>query len=246
MALISWRLPIYFFPFALGAMAVEYELDPPLDLKQKWFFLKQSDFFIQHQCAASKINRIDEQVQEFLAAPKLWHLTPQPFKPLQMRIYAGAERYRSEMRFSQDRQGHFNAQRNLIVSHCNVSKTILEEQLMLYVLSKSPLRRWQKIFIAESLSRLGEKGKPVFFADAQKTERVKLRYLLLSNHAPGKKERATMRALAATLYGAQKLRTFVKLLVRDYRFDDTGAEALEKIFEKNIDDIDKNLLTKQD
>lgn len=237
----SWSLVIL-VPCALGALAVEYELDGPLDLKQRWQFLRRPEFFVQHQCAAPKLARIDEQVQEFLAAPKLWRLTPVPQKPLQMRIFATAEKYRAELHFSPERQGHFNIQRNLIVSHCNVPKVILDEQLMLYALSTSHLRQWQKIFIAETLPRAEEKLKPAFFPEVEKVHMVKLRYLLLSNHVPGKKERATMRLLANVLWEQGELRRFLKLLVAGSKSDDTGTEALEKIFAKSIKTIEKQIV----
>lgn len=241
----SWPLLIL-VPCALGALAVEYELDGPLDLKQRWQFLRRPDFFVQHQCPPPKLARIDEQVQEFLIAPKLWRLTPVPQKPLQLRVYASAEKYRNEMHFSQDRQGHFNIQRNLVVTHCNAPRTILDEQLMLYALSTSRLRQWQRIFIAETLPRLEEKARPAFFSDAAKEPSAKLRYLLLSNHVPGKGERATMRALAHLLWEEGELRRFVKLLVAGSKSDDTGIEALEKIFSKNIKTIEKQMQKEPD
>lgn len=241
MAIVKVRFLLVLVPFAISALAVEYELDGPLDLKQRWQFLRRSDFFVQHQCAAPKLARIDERVQEFLLAPKLWRLTPIPQKPLQLRIYAQAEKYRAELHFSQDRQGHYNMQRNLIVTHCNVPKLILDEQLMLYALSTSRLRQWQKIFIAETLPRLEENARPVFFPEAEKEQMMKLRFLMLSNHVPGKRERATMRYLANFLWEQGELRRFLKLLVADSKSDDTGIEALEKIFSKSIKTIEKEI-----
>ncbi len=209
----------------LHALAVEYALDKPLDLKLGWNFLRGDRIYLQHQCSPAMAARHYRHAHDFISAMQQTLRVPDLILPLQMRLHANAQTYRNRMRFSREREGHYNAALNILTSHCSASHTAIEQQLILYLLRDEPLRTWQRVFIAEVLP---DQGKRVFLGDAGKVKAAPLNSVLLSNHTPAKADRAMLARLADYLQKKGKLEEFALALSRDRGFDDTGIEVLEK------------------
>ena len=75
------------------------------------------------------------------------------------------------------------------------------------------------------------------FADAEKDTPAGLLQVLLSNHWPGRSERATLRRLAIFLNDRKSLDQFIALLIEPVTADDTGLEALEGLFPGELNAI---------
>jgi hypothetical protein len=225
---------------AVSAIAVEYELDNPLDLKQKWGFVRRENFFVQHQCGEERgkaeAARIEKLLQKELNFPE-----SQAGRLLQVRLWPGHDAYRRAFKFSKDRHAHYGEHLNLITSYCGTASDILEEHLILYRLSAAPLRPWQKIFLAEILPYLENKSGINPFPDTARNKPKPLGYVLLSNHRPEKPERASLRRLALFLQKNKKLEEFILALLNERRFDDTGVEILEKMFPEGLKILEEKI-----
>jgi len=217
------------FGSVLAAMAVEYDLDKPLDTYTKWRYYTNSHFYAQHRCSDGQMHLHARRIQNYLEAPAK-RPEPEIGPQLQVRLYASAADYRRNLKFSKYRDGHYNRRLNLIVTHCDVSALLLAEQLNLHALAEKPLRKWQRIFIAETLALIARGNVQTVFADADKDRPVALMHVLLSNHWPGRNERATLRRLALALAGRQQLEIFIERLIEPTTADDTGLETLESLF----------------
>ena len=224
-----------------AAIAVEYELDAPLDMKQKWSFVRDESFFIQHQCGEEGGKSAAQKIRKLLNKESPLKAILTPMRHLQVRLLAGLGAYRRTFRFSKERHAHYDEKLDLITSYCGVSGAILEEHIILHRLAEAPLRVWQKIFIAEMLPYLDTSGKFLPFYDAAKITAKPLRYVLLSNHRPEKPERATLRQLAAFLQKEQKTREFLTALLNWRGFDDTGTEILENMFSTGIQKLEERI-----
>lgn len=224
-----------------AAIAVEYELDGPLDLGRKWGFVREGNFFVQHQCGEEGGKSAAQKIKKLLEKETPLSLVAAPMRPLQVRLQAGLGAYRRAFRFSKERHAHYDERLSLITSYCGVSGAILEEHIILHRLAETPLRLWQKIFIAETLPYLdtGDSTRP--FADAAKIKPSPLRFVLLSNHRPEKSERATLRQLAAFLQKEKRIREFLSALLTWRGFDDTATEILESLFSTNIGDLEERI-----
>lgn len=225
----------------LDAIAVEYELDGPLDLKQKWEFVRDTNFFIQHQCGPERGKAWALKINQLFEKQTLLRQTTEAADHLQIRLFAGLGAYRKAFRFSRERQAHYNGRLKLIVSYCGAAAAIVEEQLILHMLSHAQLRAWQNFFLAETLPYLENTGQPPGFADAAKQKPKPLQQVLLSNHRPDREERATLRALTLFLFKEKKLRFFCEALLRWRGFDDTGIEILEDMFSGGIQALEKQI-----
>ena len=214
------------FTAALHPIAVEYQLDRPLDFKLGWRFLRGDEIYLQHQCSPATAAHHQRHAMDYIAAMREKLGTSSGTEALQMRLHANAQVYRNRMKFSREREAHYNATLNILTSHCGASNTTIEQQLILYLLRDEPLRTWQRVFIAEVLPG---NGKRTFFSDSGKAKTAPLAPVMLSNHTPAKADRALLARLAAYLQKNGKLEEFALALARDRSFDDTGTEMLEKI-----------------
>lgn len=214
----------------LEAIAVEYELDGPLDMKQKWRFIRDDNFFVQHQCSEAQGKRAAQKIRKFFDKASPFSALKDTPAHLQVRLLPGFDSYRKNFKFSKDRRAHYDERLSLITSYCSVSTVALEEQLVLHRLSGTRLRLWQKVFLAEIIPAM--ENNP--FSDAAKAKPVPLRTLLLSNHRPEKAERATMRKLALFLRQEKKLDDFTQALLAWQGFDDTGMDILEAMFPEGL------------
>ncbi len=212
------------FLIPIFAIAVEYELDGPLDLKQKWGFVREEMFFLQHQCGEDRGRANAKRIKKLIGKDSPLKAVEPPMRLLQVRLLPGFDAYRRTFKFSKDRHGHYDEKISLMTSYCGASAAVLEEQLILHRLAETPLRLWQKIFIAETLPG----SNP--FSDAAKVKPRPLRFVVLSNHRPEKAERATLRRLALFLQKEKKLDEFIAAIIRGRGFDDTGMEILETMF----------------
>lgn len=234
------RLTAIFFAAAitsaLVAVAAEYDLDKPLDSPGKWRYYQGSHFYAQHRCSDGQMQRMARDIQNYLNAPaKLPEAEIGPV--VQVRLYASAADYRRNLKFSKYRDGHFNRRLNLIATYCDVSAVLLAEQLNLHALAAKPLRKWQRIFIAETMPMIARNKAQGAFADAEKDTPAGLMQVLLSNHWPGRSERATLRRLAIFLNDRKSLDQFIALLIEPATADDTGLEALEGLFPGELNAI---------
>lgn len=211
---------------AAHAIAVEYPLDRPLDLKLGWRFLRGDELYLQHQCSPATAARHQRHAMNYLVAMREKFGITSVIETLQMRLHANAQVYRNRMKFSREREAHYNAALNILTSHCGAPDSTIEQQLILFLLRNEPVRTWQRIFIAEVIPG---NGKRIFFADSGKARAATLGQVMLSNHTPGKADRALLARLAAYLQRSGKLEEFALALARDRSFDDTGIEMLEKI-----------------
>ncbi|MFO1471167.1 MAG: hypothetical protein U1F27_09035 [Turneriella sp.] len=233
--------PFLFFSGALSAIAVEYDLDRPLDFKLGWIFLRTDDIYLQHQCSAATAARHQRHAVEYIATMReKLNVTATP-EVLQIRLHANAQLYRNRMKFSREREGHYNSSLNILTSHCSAPEAIIEQQLILHILRDEPLRKWQKIFIAEVLP--GNAGRP-FFRSSAKAVPSPLYRVLLANHTPEKPELATLASLARYLQKMGKLEEFALTLARDRGFDDTGMEILERLCGERIAALEARLIDK--
>ena len=212
------------FTASLSAIAVEYNLDKPLEFKLGWSFLRTDDIYLQHQCNAATAARHRRHVLDYTATMRGKLGLASGTETLQMRLHADARMYRNRMKFSREREAHYNSARNILTSHCGASNAAIEQQLILYLLRDEPLRTWQRIFVAEVLPG---NGKSNYFGDSARKEPAALAEVMLSNHTPGKADRALLARLAAFLQKSGKLQEFALALARDRSFDDTGMEILE-------------------
>lgn len=210
---------------AAHPIAVEYQLDKPLDFKLGWSFLRGDEIYLQHQCSPAIAARHQRHAMDYIAAMREKLGITSATEALQMRLHANAQTYRNRMKFSREREAHYNAALNILTSHCGAANTTIEQQLILYLLRDEPLRTWQRVFIAEVLP--GD-GKRIFFSDSGKAKAAPLGQVMLSNHTPGKADRALLARLAAYLQINGKLEGFALALARDRSFDDTGMEILER------------------
>jgi hypothetical protein len=218
---------------AARAMAVEYDLDKPLDSPQTWKYFRAPQFYVQYRCGKERISNIVARVSRFMQDRTGQNVEIDEKVALQIRLYANAVQYRRALRFSQYREGHFNARLNLVTSHCEVSAGTLAEQLNLYWLSDKALRKWQRIFVAEVLALTGRNASGAF-ADAAKDKPAPLLQVLLSNQTPGRAERAMLRQLTLFLIERKRLDEFLTLLIEPPTNDDTGLEVLEQLFPKEF------------
>ncbi|MFO1527415.1 MAG: hypothetical protein U1F16_15705 [Turneriella sp.] len=237
MATLKLLLTIAVCSAVVHAAAVEYELDKPLDLPSGWHFLRRDDAYLQHQCSAATAERMTKRFSESSAVYRKKLSITQTRLPVQMRLYANAPIYRNKLKFSRQREGHFNARLNIISTHCGVSGTILDQQILLHVLQQQALRPWQKVFIAETLST-GANGSS--FADAARGKPTTMEQVMLSNHTPGLSERAAMARLAEFLRKAGKLEDFAIALATESLSDDTGIELLERLMGMKISEFAKD------
>lgn len=214
----------------LFAIAVEYELDGPLDMKQGWKFIREEIFFVQHQCTEERGKTAAKKIRKFFEKTSPLSALKDTPAHLQVRLLPGFDAYRRTFKFSKERRAHYDEKLALLTSYCSVSTTALEEQLVLHRLAGTRLRLWQKVFLAEIIP--APEGSP--FSDAAKVKPVPLRSLLLSNHRPEKAERATMRRLALFLQQEKKLEDFTKALIAWQGFDDTGMDILESMFSEGL------------
>lgn len=220
----------------LAAIAVEYDLDKPLDLPGKWRYYTGAHFYAQHRCNDAQMRLHARRIENYLGAPSR-ESDPEIGPLLQVRLYASAADYRRHLKFSKYRDGHFNKRLNLIVSYCDVSAILLAEQLNLHALAAKPLRKWQRVFVAELLPLVSQNRVFAAFADAEKDKRAKLLAVLLSNHWPGRTERASLRRLAILLAERQQLEVFLEKLIEPVTADDTGLETLEALFPEGIQSL---------
>jgi len=220
----------------LAAVAVEYDLDKPLDSPAKWRYYTNSHFYAQHRCGDAQMRLHARRIENYLGAPSR-ESEPEIGPLLQVRLYASAADYRRTLKFSKYRDGHYNKRLNLIVAYCDVSAILLAEQLNLHALAQKPLRKWQRVFIAELLPLVSQNRVFGAFADAEKDKQAKLLAVLLSNHWPGRSERATLRRLAILLAERQQLEAFMQKLIEPVTADDTGLETLEALFPDGIQSI---------
>lgn len=233
--------PFLFFSGALFGIAVEYDLDRPLEFKLGWNFLRADDIYLQHQCNTATAARHQRHAVAYVATMREKLGVTTASEVLQVRLHANAQLYRNRMKFSREREGHYNASLNILTSHCGAPDAIIEQQLILYILRDEPLRKWQKIFIAEVL--LGNASRP-FFPGSAKAVPSPLHQVLLSNHTPEKPELATLASLARYLQKMGKLEEFTLALARDRGFDDTGMEILEKLCGEPIASLQAKLADK--
>lgn len=215
---------------AARAIAVEYDLDKPLDSPQAWKYYRTPQFYVQHKCGKERLIGVIGRISRFMQDKTGQNVEIDGGVPLQIRLYPNAAQYRRALRFSQYRDGHFNKRQNLVTSHCEVSATVLAEQLNLYWLADSNLRNWQRIFVAELLARMGRNSVGTAFADTGKDKPAPLMAVLLSNQTPGRAERATLRQLTLFLMERKRLEEFLTLVVEPPTLDDTGLEILEHLF----------------
>lgn len=218
---------------ALHPIAVEYDLDRPLESPGTWRFHQSSHFYAQHRCGEAQLQAIGRRIQRFLEAPekqRAAELGP----VLQVRLYASAADYRKNLKFSKYRDGHYNRRLGIIVSYCDVPAHRLAEQMTLYALADKPLRKWQRVFLAEVIPVLAGRNLQNAFDDVGKDKPAALLPVLYSNHWPGRSERATLRLLAIHLADRQLLEPFVERLLEAAAADDTGLELLESLTEGNI------------
>jgi hypothetical protein len=223
------------FLIPLFAIAVEYELDGPLDMKQKWGFVRGENFFVQHQCGEEAGKNYTKRIKKLIEKESPLRSVEPPMRLLQVRLLPGFDSYRRTFRFSKDRHGHYDEKLSLLTSYCGAATAILEEQLILHRLAETPLRLWQKIFIAETLAW----SNP--FTDATTGKPKPLRFVLLSNHRPEKAERATLRRLALFLQKGKKMDEFISALIRWRGFDDTGMEILETMFPEGLKVLEERI-----
>jgi hypothetical protein len=222
----AWLLPVF-------GIAVEHDFDAPLDMRQKWRFIRGEDFYLQHRCGDNPGNRWAKKIGIWMKKTPAWP-GRLPVLPLQVRLMADAAAYRQYFKFSRERHAHYNARLNLVTAYCGISPPLLREQIILQSLEGSHLRLWQKVFVAEVLAQGDTERKSDHFSDSADAKPVSLQYLLLSNHRPDKPERAAMRQLARLLSSKGKLREFIQALVSETRFDDTGLEVLETWFPESL------------
>lgn len=218
----------------LLTIAVEYELDGPLDMKQKWRFVREDIFFVQHQCSEEQGKAAARKIGRFFSKPSPLSAVKETPAHLQVRLLPGFDAYRKAFKFSKDRRAHYDERLGLLTSYCAASASVLEEQLVLHRLAGTKLRFWQKVFIAEVIPLLQGNNVIAPFGDAAKVKPVPLRSLLLSNHRPEKGERAAMRRLALFLQQEKKLEDFIKALVAWQGFDDTAMDILEGMFPEGL------------
>ena len=222
-------------------VAVEYQLDRPLDFKMGWSFRRGDEIYLQHQCAPATAARLQRHMLDYNAAMRGKFGIPLTADVLQVRLHANAQVYRNRMKFSREREGHYNATLNILTSHCGASTATIEQQLILYLLRDEPMRTWQRVFIAEVLPGNGRRN---FFNDSDKAKATSLGQVMLSNHTPGKNDRALLTRLAAYLQKKDKLEEFALALARDRSFDDTGMEILEKISGEPMSELQAKLADK--
>ncbi len=215
---------------AAQAIAVEYDLDKPLGSPELWKYYRAPQFYIQHACGKERLNAIAERISRFMQDKTGQNSTVEGEAQLQIRLYANAAQYRRALRFSKYRDGHFNARLTLLTSHCDAGPVTLAEQLNLYWLADSHLRKWQRIFIAEILAYDSRNSLRAAFADAIKDKPAPLLQVLLSNQTPGRTERAALRQLALFLSEKKRLDEFLAMLLEPPSADDTGLEILERLF----------------
>lgn len=225
----------------LSAIAVEYELDQPIDLAKKWSFIRAENFFVQHQCGDERGKKQAARIANLLNNSWLSPEQKAAAPLLQVRLFAGHGVYRAAFKFSRERHGHYNERLHLATSYCGSPPGILEEQLTLHQLSVSHLRLWQKIFIAEIFPYFDGQANVNPFADAAKNKPKPLGYVLLSNHRPEKAERATLRRLALFLQKHQKLEPFLRALLAGPHGDDTGSEILEGLFGETLKNLEDKI-----
>ncbi len=209
---------------SLQAIPVEYNLDKALEIKLGWSFRIGPGVYLQHQCSTGSAVRLQQHARDYTAMMQEKLGIPADEATLQMRLHSNAQVYRGRMRFSREREGHYNSVRDILTSHCAASNSVLNQQLLLRILRDEHLRPWQGIFIAEVLAANGSRA---YFANDAKADGAPLLQTLLSNYTPGKAERATLGRLAKYLQELGQLENFAVALVRDKRYDDTGLELLE-------------------
>jgi hypothetical protein len=213
---------------ALHPIAVEYDLDRPLESPASWRYYQGSHFYAQHRCGDAQLQAIGRRIQRFLEAPEKQR-SAELGPVLQVRLYASAADYRKNLKFSKYRDGHFNRRLGIIVSYCDVPAQRLAEQMTLFALADKPLRKWQRVFLAEILPVLAGRHLQNAFGDVGKDKPAALLPVLYSNHWPGRSERATLRLLATHLADRQLLEPFVERLLEASGADDTGRELLESL-----------------
>lgn len=241
MAIVKKILWIFLSAGALQGIAVEYNLDKPIDFKLGWSFLLGSEIYLQHQCSTPTATQLGQHMLDYIRAVHKKLGVDSPVQPLQVRLHANAQVYRNRMRFSREREGHYNADLNILTSHCGVGHATLDQQLVLYLLRDEPLRTWQKVFIAEVLPG---KGYRTLFADAAKAKPAPLESVMLSNHTPGKAERALLAKLGRYLQKTNMLEEFALALAHSRAFDDTGMEILERLTGESVAAIQTALAEK--
>jgi hypothetical protein len=240
--------PIVLFLIAtrsLWVIAVEYQIDPPLDLTHKWKFARHADYYVQHQCSQRNIDLVTIALRDALTSLELRFGKIILKTPLQLRFFANAHEYRKAHHFSRSRDGHFNPILNIVSTHCFVAKELFTETLVLYYLAGTNLRPWQRIFAAETLRFADDRTKVDSFTDAKRENPELLTNVLLSNYTPGIRERATLRQLAELLATRGRLSEFLTLLIAKPQADDTGIDLLESILGTDIRDIQNALLTSE-
>ncbi len=233
MARLTSLFAVLFAAASLNPLAVEYDLDRPLESVSAWRYYQSSHFYAQHRCSDGQLQAVARRIQLYLSAPQ--KETEAELGPvLQVRLYASAVDYRKNLRFSKYRDGHYNRRLNMIVTYCDVAAQRLAEQLTLHSLADRPLRKWQRIFLAEAMSVIARGSLQSAFSDVADDKPAALMHVLYSNHWPGRSERATLKLLTRYLAERQKLEAFVQLLLEPTGTDDTGFEALESLIADDL------------
>ena len=240
MARLIGLLVALFAVAALQPIAVEYDLDRPLESVTAWRYYLGSHFYAQHRCSDGQLQAVARRIQLFLSAPQK-EAAAELGPVLQVRLFASAADYRKNLRFSKYRDGHFNRRLNMVVTYCDVPAQRLAEQLTLHSLADRPLRKWQRVFLAEAMSVIARGSLQSAYTDVANEKPTALMQVLYSNHWPGRSERATLKLLTRYLAERQKLEAYVELLLEATGTDDTGLEALERVIADDLAGLNQNI-----
>jgi hypothetical protein len=226
----QWMLWLALAGFGLRAQPVESEMDKPLDLSKRWSFYRDETTFLQHRCSGKRARSIALIAAKFFRKAENYLGQRELILPLHLRIYADAEEYRRTLRFSRYREAHYNPRLLIATAHCEISATLLEEQLALFWLADAGLRTWQRLLLAEALPRWEKLNRFRLRIVNPTKKRAPLLHVLLSDHTPEPEEQQTLAEFVAQLVASGRLKDFLTKLYRERDADDTGLDALEAIF----------------